>query len=478
MNDELLTASAIELGARIRAGEVSPTELADATLDRVDELNETLGAFITVTADEARANADGATVRAAAGELRGPLDGIPYSLKDLERTAGIRTTLGSRFFADLIPDDDSVVAGRLRASGGSLLGKTNTPHFGYKDACDNLVAPTAVNPWDTTRTTGGSSGGAAAAVAAGLGPVAQGSDGAGSVRIPASLCGVVGLKASFGRVPVAPAADYWGTRVHNGPIARTVADVAMMLGVMTGADPADPLSIGQTGTVWSTDAVDIAGLRVAWSGDFGYGAVDPEVEASCRAAAELLEGLGLSVEACDPTWEDPGPFHRVLYSVGLGTMLADKITEHPDWVEPTLTELVERGLSFTARQHKEAENARGAFYDQARAFFDRFDVLVCPTMPITAWPLTTGEGPLEAGGRPLGAEQRRAFFLYPFNLTGQPALTIPCGLDSSGLPIGVQIVGRRLRDDVVLAVGAALEQALDLRLGLAPAAGAALRGTA
>ena len=340
------------------------------------------------------------------------------------------------------------------------------------------MAQTAVNPWDTSRTPGGSSGGAAVAVAAGLGPVAQGSDGAGSIRIPASLCGVVGLKATFGRVPVAPAADYWGTRVHNGPIARTVADVAMMLGVMAGAEPADPLSIGEPGTTWSTDAVDITGLKVAWSADFGYGAVDPEVAAGCRAAAELLDGLGMDLEDCDPTWEDPGPFHRVLYSVGLGTMLADKLAEQRDWIEPTLQELVERGLGYSAREHKEAENARGAFFDQARAYFERFDVLVCPTMPITAWPLTTGEGPMEAGGKPLAVSLRRAFFVYPFNLTGQPALTIPCGLDSSGLPIGVQIVGRRGRDDVVLAVGAALERALDLQLGLAPAATAALGGAA
>jgi len=478
MDDSLLATPATELGRLIEGRKLSPVELADAALSRISECNGVLAAFVTVTEDEARSGARAAAERAVRRERLGPLDGIPFSLKDLEVTAGIRTTFGSRFTADLVPDADSVVAGRLRRSGGTLLGKTNTPQGGYKDACDNLVAATTVNPWDVTRTPGGSSGGAAAAVASGLGPVAQGSDGAGSIRIPASLCGVVGLKPSFGRVPVAPSTDHWAGRVHNGPMARTVADVAMLLGVMAGADAADPLSIGEPGATWRPGAVDVAGLRVAWSADFGYGAVDPEVGAACAAAAKQLEGLGARVEACDPAWDDPGVFHRTLYSVGLATAFADRARARPDWVEPTLHELIEQGLSYSARQLKEAEMARSAFSDSAREFFRRFDVLVCPTMPFVAWPLTTGDGPFEVAGRSLAPSQRRSFLVYPFNLTGQPALTIPCGLHSSGLPIGVQIVGRWRRDDVVLSVGAALEAVLDLRLPLAPLASGPAREVA
>jgi Asp-tRNA(Asn)/Glu-tRNA(Gln) amidotransferase A subunit family amidase len=466
-DDALLTMSAVELGRRIRALELSPVEFAEAALARAGELNPLLGAFITVTGELALAGARAAAQRAVSGTLISPLDGIPFSLKDLEATAGIRTTYGSRFTADFVPDFDSVTAARLRASGGTLLGKTNTPQLGYKDACDNLVAATGVNPWDRARTPGGSSGGAAAAVAAGLGPVAQGSDGAGSIRIPSSLCGVVGLKPSFGLVPVVPSTDHWAGRVHNGPIARTVADAALLLSVMAGADDADPLSFGETGTVLSGEPADVRGLRVAWSADFGYGAVDPDVRRVCEAAVGTLSALGAEVENCDPAWPDPADFHRTLYSVGLATVLADRAAAHPEWIEPTLHALIERGLSCSARELKEAETARSALFDRAREFFGRFDILVSPTVPITAWPLTSGEGPLEVAGHCLAPNQRRSFFVYPFNLTGQPALSLPCGLDPSGLPVGLQIVGRPRRDDLVLGVGAALEEALGFRLPLA-----------
>jgi len=468
MDERLLATPATELSRRIEAGELSPLELTEMTLDRLAGVDETLGAFVTVTESEALANATAAEQRAFEGSRLSFIDGIPFSLKDLEVTAGIRTTFGSRFTADFVPDTDSVVAGRLRGAGGVLLGKTNTPQGGYKDACDNLVARTTVNPWDTDRTPGGSSGGAAAAVAAGLGAIAQGSDGAGSIRIPASLCGVVGLKPSFGRVPVAPSTDHWAARVHNGPIARTVADAALLLGVMTGADPADPLSIGETGQRWTTDGVSLHDLRVAWSADFGYGAVDPEIRAVCEAAAGLGAGLGARIETRDPSWEDPGAFHRVLYSVGLATAFADRAEEHPEWIEPNLQELIDLGLSHSARQLKEAEMARSAFADAAIRLFADIDVLLCPTLPMVAWPLTTGPGPLEVDGHSLAPNQRRSLFVYPFNLTGQPALSLPCGFHSSGLPIGLQVVGRWRRDDIVLAVAAALEEALDLQLPLAP----------
>jgi Asp-tRNA(Asn)/Glu-tRNA(Gln) amidotransferase A subunit family amidase len=467
VNDDLTACSATDLGRRIRARDLSPVEVTEAVLDRVDDLNPALGAFITVTADLARASAREAAQRAVERRLIGPLDGIPFSIKDLEPTAGIRTTFGSKFTEEYVPDTDSLVAGRLRRSGGVLIGKTNTPQLGYKDMCDNLVAASCVNPWNPACTPGGSSGGAAAAVAAGLGPVAQGSDGAGSIRIPSSLCGVVGLKPSFGRVPVVPSGDHWAARVHNGPIARTVEDVALLLGVMAGADVADPLSFGEAGAPWPVaPGTSLSGLRVAWSADFGYGAVDPEVRTACEAAARALEGLGAAVDACDPTWGDPAVFHRVLYSVGLAMLLRERARARPEWIEDTLQALIDTGLSYSACDLKQAEMDRSRFYDQALAFFERFDLLLSPSMPMTAWSAEPGEGPMEVAGHSLDT-QRRSLFAYPFNLTGQPALSLPCGRSPAGLPIGVQLVGRWRRDDIVLSTAAALEQALDLAFPIA-----------
>src|SRR5437588_225898 len=216
---DLCFTPATELRRLIRARQLSPVELTDAVLSRIERLNPVLNAFLTVTADAARREAKAAEARARGDGAAGPLDGVPYSIKDLEPTAGVRTTYGSKFFEHNVPAEDGLVASRLRASGGILLGKTNTPHFGHRDMCDNLLGPPCRNPWKLDRTSGGSSGGAGAAVAAGLGPLAHGSDGAGSIRIPSALCGVVGFKPSFGRIPYHPNADYWSARSHNGPMA-------------------------------------------------------------------------------------------------------------------------------------------------------------------------------------------------------------------------------------------------------------------
>src|SRR5439155_18275069 len=237
MSTELCFTPATELSRLIQAKELSPIELADAVLERIERLNPTLNAYLTITADLAREQARAAEARAVRGELLGPLDGIPYSIKDLEPTAGVRTTFGSKFFEHNVPTEDGAVAGRLRATGGALLGKTNTPHFGYKDMCDNLLGPPCRNPWKLDRTSGASSGGAGAAIAAGLGPLAHGSDGSGSIRIPSALCGIFGLKPSFARVPYRPTADLYAARSHNGPMARTVRDAALLLQVLAGPDP-------------------------------------------------------------------------------------------------------------------------------------------------------------------------------------------------------------------------------------------------
>src|SRR4051812_23831291 len=315
----------------IRAREISPVEIATTALERIERLNPTLNAFLTVTPELAMGAARAAEARALAGELLSPIDGIPVSIKDLEPMAGVRCTYGSKWSEDNIATEDGVATSRIRQAGGVLLGKTNTPHFGYKDMCDNFLGDPCKNPWKLDRTSGASSGGAGASVAAGLGPVAHGSDGAGSVRIPSALCGIFGMKPSFGRVPYYPIADSWGGRSHVGPMARTVRDAAMLLGLMAGPDARDPLSIeGSVPDFLGACEGDLKGLRVVWSPDLGYAPVDAEVRQLAEAAARRFVDFGCTVEEANPAWDDPYDFHEVLYHVGVGTRIAERAEEHPE----------------------------------------------------------------------------------------------------------------------------------------------------
>jgi Asp-tRNA(Asn)/Glu-tRNA(Gln) amidotransferase A subunit family amidase len=451
---------ATELGRLIRARQLSPVELADAVLTRIDRLNSTLQAFLTVTVDHARDLARASEARAMRGQLLGPLDGIPYSLKDLEATAGIRTTLGSKFFEAHVPAEDSVLAARLRGSGAVLLGKTNTPHIGYKDMTDNLVGPPCRNPWNLTRTAGGSSGGAGAAVAAGLGPVAHGSDGAGSIRIPAALCGVFGFKPSFGRAPNWPSADLWGARSHPGPLARTVRDAALVLQAMAGPDPRDPLSIDAPPPEFlaACDG-DLRGLRVGWSPDLGYAAVDTAVAERTSQAALRFRDLGCAVEEAKIDWGDPTDFHRAIYSVQHAARLGDRAMARPDWIEPTLMRMVLEAGRMSAIEYARALLARTTFAERVRQTFAQYDLLLTPQMPVAAWPADPGpfEGVADLGGRPAHSIFERLPFTYPFNLTGQPAASVPCGFTDDGLPVALQIVGRWHRDTDVLRAAACWE---------------------
>jgi Asp-tRNA(Asn)/Glu-tRNA(Gln) amidotransferase A subunit family amidase len=315
---ELCFTPAIELRRMLRAGELSAVELVDAVLARIERLNPTLNAYLTVTADTAREQARAAEARAMRGEFHGPLDGLPYAIKDLEPTAGVRTTYGSRWFEHYVPSEDGAVAARLKAAGGILLGKTNTPHFGYKDMCDNLIGPPCRNPWKLDRTSGASSGGAGAAVAAGLCPLAQGSDGGGSIRIPAALCGVFGLKPSYGRVPYYPSSDLFTLRSHIGPMTRTVRDAALLLQAMAGPDHRDPFTIDAPPEDYLAACEgDVRGLRVAWSPDLGFGVVDPEVRSIVERSAARFAELGCSVDTPTLDWPNPREFHQTIYEVSV-----------------------------------------------------------------------------------------------------------------------------------------------------------------
>ena len=450
-------APATDLVDAIRTRRLSPVEVLEDVLQRAGRLQPSLHPFMTVDAERARAAAREAEAAVMRGDALGALHGLPVSVKDLEPTAGLRTTYGSRFFEDFVPDFDGAVAGRLRAAGAILFAKSNTPHFGYKDMCDNLLGPPTCNPWNHERTPGGSSGGAAAAVAAGIGPLAHGSDGAGSIRIPAALCGVFGFKPSLGLVPYWPNPDFWAARSHNGPITRTVRDAGLMLNVLAGPDPRDPVSLDSPPRDWLAvcDGADLKGMRVAWSPDFGYAAVDPEVREVTRAAALRFEELGCVVEEVVPGWEDPSPWAGLLWDFQLAARNQERAGQRPEWIEPSLREMIEHGRQATSTELGQAQLARTTFYEQARAFMDAYDLLLTPQMPCVAWSLD--DWPREIDGRPTPALFDHLPFTYPFNLTGWPAATLPCGFNREGLPVALQVVTGWHQDAKCLQAAAAFE---------------------
>jgi Asp-tRNA(Asn)/Glu-tRNA(Gln) amidotransferase A subunit family amidase len=458
--DEMWWMPALELASRYRARELSPVEVVEAVLARVEQLNPRLNAFLTVTADGAREAAQASEARLLHDELLGLLDGVPYSLKDLEPTRGIRTTFGSRFFEQHIPDADGVVAARMRRSGAVLLGKTNTPHFGYKELSDNLLGEPCRNPWKLDRTSGGSSAGAGAAIAAGLGPLAHGTDGAGSIRIPAAFCGIVGFKPSLGRVPYAPHADPWSATSHPGPMARTVRDAALMLQAIAGPDARDPLSIDSPPLDYLAACEgDLTGLRVAWSPDLGTGPVEPEVVAIVERAARRFTELGCALDAPIIRWPDARGFYTTIWDVTVGARNYERAQQRPDWIEPTLMRMILKAGTISAITYRQALYQRIEYYRAVLDFFENYDLLLTPTMPAGAWGWGGGadEGPGTIDGRPVAHLIDRVPFTYPFNITGQPAITVPCGFTSEGLPIGLQIVGRWHADALVLRAAACFE---------------------
>ena len=459
---DLCYTSAIDLGRMIRSRELSPVELTDAVLARIERLNPKLNAFLTVTADLAREQARASEARALRNDLIGPLDGIPYSLKDLEPTAGIRTTFGSRWFVDNVPTEDGTIAARLKPTGAVLLGKTNTPNFGYKDMCDNMIGPPCSNPWRLDRTSGASSGGAGSAVAAGLGPIAHGSDGAGSIRIPSALCGIFGLKPSFGRVPYAPTADLFAARSHNGPMTRTVRDAAHPAPGDGRPGPARPaLDRRAAGDYLAACDGDLRGLRVAWSPDLVHGAVDPEVRAAAEAAARRFTDFGATLEDGGAGLAQPArlsqddlrgerrraPDRALRRAPGLDR-------GHPGADDPERPWRLGAGAQQGAAGPHRPLRARLPLLRDLRPAPDAADAgrrLVQRARP--------EEGPREIGGRPTPTMFDRLPFTYPFNLTGQPAATVPCGFTSEGLPIGLQIVGRWHAETTVFRAAACFEAA-------------------
>ena len=455
---DLASLPALELAGLIRNKVVSPVEVIDAVLARIDELNPRVNAYCTVTAEDAREAASAAEVAVMTGEPLPPLHGVPFSAKDLVFTRRVLTTGGSRLFADHVPEEDAVAVERLKGAGAILIGKTNTPELGHKGVTDNPLFGVTRNPWNLELTPGGSSGGAAAAVAAGLGPLAIGTDGGGSIRIPASFCGIYGLKPTFGRVPFSPAFRGLLGMSVTGPMTRTVRDTALMLDVMTDPDDRDRHSLPADagGSYLAACDSGIAGLSVAWSPDLGHARVDPHVEDLCRQAAERFESLGCHVEVVTPSWEDPEDIFRVTAAAEVHAAWGETMAEE-ERLDRSFVALLRFGRTIDIESYLRARHRREDFWTDAQRFLARFDLLITPTVAVPPF-AADRPGVKEIAGHavsPLGW----LAFTFPFNLTGQPAATVPVGFTPAGLPVGLQIVGRRHGERAVLAASAAFEAA-------------------
>lgn len=455
-NDDFSFLSAVELAALIRTRKASPVEVVRATLARIERINPKLNAFVTMHAEEASCSAKKAEEAVMRGDQLGPLHGVPLHVKDNLFVAGSRTTFGSKLMEANVTSEDCPAVERLRKAGMIVIGRTNSPEYGWKGVTDNRVFGISRNPWNTDLTPGGSSGGASAAVAAGMGPIGLGTDGGGSLRIPASFSGVFGFKASFGRIPNWPGSSGAMLR-HIGVITRTVTDMAVSLDVLAGPDTRDLLSLPTTNERYSASLESgIRGKRVAYSPDFGYAHVEPEVAAICQRAAERFSETGAHVESVKLDWRDPYDTWSVFFFGTAAASLEKKLASQGDLLDPGLRRVAEQGLKLRGVDFANALAARHDFWEQVRRIYDRFDLVLCPTLAVP--PFAVGQDdadPLD--GKKLGPLQWTQF-TYPFNLTGQPAASVPAGWTKSGLPVGLQIVGDRLEDLLVLQAARAWEQ--------------------
>lgn len=453
---DLCFTPATELAAAIRAKHVSPTEVVEVVLDRIATVNPSINALVTVTEDQARAAARDVEARLARGETLGPLAGVPITIKDLVMVKGVRTTWGSRIFERFIAPEDAPSVERLRAAGAVIVGMTNSPEFGYKSTTDNPVFGATRNPWSLDHTPGGSTGGGAAAVAAGVGPLTIGTDAGGSIRIPASCCGIVGFKPTLGRVPMAPVYGGLETLSHAGPMTRTVRDAAVMMSVIAGPDPRDLMSLPDDGTDWAGAADGgLANVRAGWTPDWGYAAVDPEVRRITESAVREFEDTGVRIESASPRFSDPSEAFGALFPASVAARLVGYLPEWRTRMDPGLVRYVELGQRSSAVEFIQAANVRRTLNDAFREFFQTHELLLTPTLAAPPLPLgrhTYGE----IGGNPVGPLGWLAF-TFPINMIGYPAITVPAGWTASGLPVGLQIIGPRFADASVLRAAAAYE---------------------
>ena len=468
MSDDLAYTPAAELAAMIACRTVSPAEIVDLVLARIEKTQPTINAFITICADGAREAAKAAEAAVMRGDGLGPLHGVPFAVKDLVNTAGVRTTFGSFALADNVPPADSVAVARLKSAGAILVGKTTTPEFGHKCFTEAPLFGRTANPWDLSRTSGGSSGGAAAAVAAGLGPIGIGTDGGGSSRIPAACCRVVGFKQTLGLVPHDLTPDGFGNQSHITPMTRTVMDTALMLQAMAGPHPCDPHSLGLSAPDFVAAALpegDLKGVRIGWRPLLGNTMLSREVGDACETALAAFAELGAIVE---PAKFGPGddfqssePIWLVLTQSFWNARFRRYVAQFGNRISETLLRQMDNGAGHSAVALQEAMFERTRIFRGVQRWFETYDIVATPTLSRTALAIDHDFfAPIEIDGEAADTV-RKAWYPYtlPFNLSGNPAVTLPCGQGADGLPIGLQLIGPHLGDAKLLRAAALFETA-------------------
>jgi len=461
MADDLNWLSAVELGKAYRKKKVSPVDVAKACLKQIAKLEPKLNAMCLVDETAALKQAKASEKRWAKGKQIGPLDGVPTLIKDLLLVKGWPTLRGSKTIdRNQNWNQDAPSVARLREAGAVFLGLTTTPEFGWKGVTDSPLTGITRNPWDPSKTPGGSSGGSSAGAAAGYAPLTLGTDGGGSIRIPAGFSGIFGHKPSFGRVPAYPLSPF-GTVAHVGPMTRTVEDAALMMNAITGFDARDWYALPPDGTDYVKKlGKGVKGLKIAYSQTLGYVDVNPEIAAAVDKAVSVLSDLGARIERVDPGFEDPGPtIFRTLWWSGARLLLNMLPKAKRALLDPGLNDVVEQSKSMTIDDYLEAQRLRGLLGSQMRQFMEKYDLLVTPTLPIPAFEV----GKLSPVDDGTGKWVNWTPYSYPFNLTQQPAASVPCGFAKSGLPAGLHIVGRMFDDVTVLRASHAYEQATDWR---------------
>ncbi|MFG2888884.1 amidase [Streptomyces sp. NPDC048248] len=460
MTDALHQLDATDLAARLRAREISAREVVQAHLDRIDQVNPALNAIVTLDPEGALADAALADERLARGADVPPLHGLPIAFKDTHLTRGMRTTHGSPLFADHIPDEDDLLVDRVQKAGAIRLGKTNVPEFAAGSHTFNTVFGTTRNPYDTTRSAGGSSGGAAAALAAGMQPLADGSDMGGSLRNPASFCNVVGLRPTPGRVPAPGAGDLWDTLSVPGPMGRTVADTALLLSAMAGPDPRCPVGLETPGAAFRVPLDrDLRGLRVGWAPDLGgHAPADADVTAVLEPQLKVFEELGCHVEAACPDLTDADETFRTLRAHSFDLAFGGLLETDREALKPSLRWNIEQGRRLTTDDLHRATAARGRLHLAALDYFARYDLLLAPVSQVTPFD-AEWEYPRSVAGQPTRTYLDWMRSAYLISVLGVPALSVPAGFTAGGLPVGLQIIGPPRADLAVLRAGHVYEAA-------------------
>jgi amidase len=455
--------SAVEMAALVRRKKLSARELVSAHLRQIELVNPKVNAIVTLVAEQAMEAAKRADEAQAHGARLGALHGLPVAHKDLIETAGIRTTYGSPLFRDNVPAEDAILVERVMRAGAITIGKTNTPEFGAGSQTFNTVFGATHNPYDLTKTCGGSSGGSAVALACGMTPLASGSDTGGSLRNPAAFCSVVGLRLAPGRVPTAAAGNAWSTLSVSGPMARTAADVALLLSVMAGPDARCPISITEPGARFA-DSLErnFKGTRVAWFKDLGGVPFDRRSREAVVAQRKVFAGLGCQIEEAEPDWSGADEAFNTLRAWGFASNYGDHVKNHRDQVKDTIIWEVERGAKLSAADIARAESLHSQVWNGMRRFLEKYEYFILPTTQLPPFDVNQPY-PTQIESVPMNTYIDWMKSCYFISILETPAISVPCGFTPEGLPVGLQIVGRHRGEFSVLQLAHAFEQAAGIR---------------